>query len=666
MPQAMRLIMRLIRPAALFLLIVAAGLAALLVFRTTWTGWLLPWLLEQAGLQQVELEIAHWKRDELAIAAFSAVLPGEAGQGATACTVQNLRLTHHLHGLLRGKLDRLSIERAELHLPPSQPSRRTATAPTPADPPGAGFRFTPEIPGTLPFRSLEIQELELVYGPESQRRRLVVTALADTAGTSAPRLRMAVLPGPAAPQAELLLEKNRLSARLKLDLAELAPLVSTGVRTPLRGSLEAVVEGTLSPSGTDLTLAPSSRLRLRRFATPGISLAAVDLGLKGRVHLDGKDWTLELQPSSAWEISGLHSGTLHLAPVRCTSPKLQLRLTPHAVHASWSFGLPQVAGRLHLACTTARTGAQEGQCTLRTPEALRLVDPARRPPLILKPALPLTLSGGQLSLNLLAQWRTAQPLALQGRISCAEGTGTIAGLPFSGLQLNQQLHLLPRLASTGPGNLRVARIGGPVPVANLDVRAAFRQQPSRNGNGFELRLHRAEARLLGGTASARDCLYTSSAATTTCPVQLDRLDLHELSALLLNNEDLHITGSVRGSLPLALESEGLRMRQGHLESMGGGQIRYTPAGKPDMESGLSATAFKALSDLRYRELTADLDYAPDGELVIAARIEGTAPQLDSHRPVQLNLNLSQNLLSLLKSLQYSQRLSSELDRQLNK
>jgi hypothetical protein len=59
-----------------------------------------------------------------------------------------------------------------------------------------------------------------------------------------------------------------------------------------------------------------------------------------------------------------------------------------------------------------------------------------------------------------------------------------------------------------------------------------------------------------------------------------------------------------------------------------------------------------------------VDYLPDGLLTIALQLQGKNPKLEGGRPVHLNITTEQNLLSLLKSLQYSQSLSSELDRKI--
>ena len=57
-------------------------------------------------------------------------------------------------------------------------------------------------------------------------------------------------------------------------------------------------------------------------------------------------------------------------------------------------------------------------------------------------------------------------------------------------------------------------------------------------------------------------------------------------------------------------------------------------------------------------------YQPDGTLNVQFHIEGKSPSLDTNRPVHLNINSEQNVLSLLESLKYTQGLNDELDQRL--
>ena len=73
---------------------------------------------------------------------------------------------------------------------------------------------------------------------------------------------------------------------------------------------------------------------------------------------------------------------------------------------------------------------------------------------------------------------------------------------------------------------------------------------------------------------------------------------------------------------------------------------------------------EALGDFRYDILQATADYHRDGTLNLNFHIEGTSPRLETSRPVHLNINSEQNVLSLLQSLEYAEGLNQSLDRRI--
>ena len=129
-------------------------------------------------------------------------------------------------------------------------------------------------------------------------------------------------------------------------------------------------------------------------------------------------------------------------------------------------------------------------------------------------------------------------------------------------------------------------------------------------------------------------------------------------------EGLEVGGRIDGFLPVRSGSKGAGVANGTLTNAGPGVIRYTPSSEALKGSPYSEMVLKALEDYRYDKLAADVDFRPSGALRIGLRLEGKSPALKTDRPVHLNIDSEQNLLSLLKSLQYSQGLTSELNRKV--
>ena len=99
-----------------------------------------------------------------------------------------------------------------------------------------------------------------------------------------------------------------------------------------------------------------------------------------------------------------------------------------------------------------------------------------------------------------------------------------------------------------------------------------------------------------------------------------------------------------------------------------GTIRYNPAAGTDQlkQNPITGIALDALKDFRYSHLSADVNFTPEGMLTIKLQLEGTSPELDTKRPVHLNINTEQNLLSLLKSLRYAEGVSESIDQKVRR
>ena len=123
-----------------------------------------------------------------------------------------------------------------------------------------------------------------------------------------------------------------------------------------------------------------------------------------------------------------------------------------------------------------------------------------------------------------------------------------------------------------------------------------------------------------------------------------------------------------GRLPLTINADGISISGGSINSVSpGGTIHYAPEGgtgalqntAPQMQLML-----QALRDFRYDRFSAETHYSPDGNLLLQMRLEGKSPHIDNNRPIHLNINLEQNILSLLKSLRYTDGLNKALDKRV--
>ncbi|NTU97136.1 MAG: hypothetical protein HGA62_04880, partial [Chlorobiaceae bacterium] len=63
--------------------------------------------------------------------------------------------------------------------------------------------------------------------------------------------------------------------------------------------------------------------------------------------------------------------------------------------------------------------------------------------------------------------------------------------------------------------------------------------------------------------------------------------------------------------------------------------------------------YEALSNFLYVQLHSSISMAPDGKSIITIRLRGNNPDFQGGRLVEMNINVEQNLLDLLRSLSIS-------------
>lgn len=75
---------------------------------------------------------------------------------------------------------------------------------------------------------------------------------------------------------------------------------------------------------------------------------------------------------------------------------------------------------------------------------------------------------------------------------------------------------------------------------------------------------------------------------------------------------------------------------------------------------------KALSNFQYQVLEVNSDYQAGGDLLLKVRLEGKNPDWQGGQPVNLNLNLQENIPALLRSLQLSDEISEKVRKHYQK
>lgn len=128
------------------------------------------------------------------------------------------------------------------------------------------------------------------------------------------------------------------------------------------------------------------------------------------------------------------------------------------------------------------------------------------------------------------------------------------------------------------------------------------------------------------------------------------------------------TGSLNGTLPVSFVNGAALIRNGHLATPGGGVIRYIPPAEDSpLQKGQSFQTdllLSAVEDFQYDILTLDLNNKDERVLEVILHLRGRNPKLYNGQIIELNINLTGNLLEAIQSSLDIYSLPERLEEQL--
>lgn len=303
-------------------------------------------------------------------------------------------------------------------------------------------------------------------------------------------------------------------------------------------------------------------------------------------------------------------------------------------------------------------------------ELAELSLPEAQPLLALIPGWPplLSLEKGRLNLNF--QLAYAGGLTGSGQLTLQESDGIYATAFFRDLDLAIPFRLVSPEdagAETGGPLLRagitatIAEFNPGVALAPVRAELAYQGLLSDPGQG-RLAIDLLTADLLGGRISAEPTSLALAAPAGQVDLEVAGVDLERILAIH-PVEGLYGSGLIDGRLPLRWGPEGFGTSAGTLAARPpGGQLRYDSraAAALALRNPAIKLVLDTLADFNYNVLTAGVDYREDGTLNLALRLEGSNPAFERGRPVHLEINLEENIPTLLASLQLANRISDTI------
>jgi hypothetical protein len=276
---------------------------------------------------------------------------------------------------------------------------------------------------------------------------------------------------------------------------------------------------------------------------------------------------------------------------------------------------------------------------------------------------PFDITAGLVSGSGRLVWQ--QAVDLHGIVQLEKLGGYYKQVAFAGLNGEVALEWINSkgagLRTSKDAQLRVDVVDVGFPVEKIAMRFALAPHP-RTVMPL-VRVQQFNAQLLGGQARSGPFELDFGREKNTFVVQLEQIGLNEIMKLE-QQQGLAGSGMLDGQIPIEISSAGIVVSQGQLSARApGGSIRYTPTAKVAAlaQSNPSVNiVVKALSNFQYHLLDVKTDYQPGGELNLQVRLQGKNPDWQEGQPVHLNLNLEENILTLLRSLQMSDDISERV------
>ena len=640
------------------LLIWLAGIIALLGLCYASLPWVLVGLIKHnlaaRGLSDIKLRVDHpnWHGIRLHSLAFTAI----AGEQQFFCEVPNVEVTYHLMELVTGTVARIRVPVVAVRIQSAAGS--------------APFGQTTALPLATLLSGQWLSQLPV--------RELLLEQLSAEARTPADTVYTLQLSG------ELRDAQLQVNGDIRLPKPAQRPIVFS-INAQHTGEVRLLV------SSIDQTATPMLDLRVNPVAVDKDSLKQDPIDLNGvlTAKLDTLvPMVLPLLGAADWK-AGLEGYLKSHWQAKVTDSHWQVT-GEAAVHALGGRWRDQVLPRGEL---TSKFDVDSQRVTLSS--TLRVAEQAvvletkgvhqfasgdGHADLTLRPVVfsdagfvlsrlrkdwpyPFDITAGRVSGSGRLVWQKAivRQLEPQIFIKLNKLGGHYSNMIFAGLSGELALTYGEGVRTSKDAQLHIDVVDIGFPVEKIDVRFALAPLPK---TVLPLvRVQSFNAQLLGGTARSGPFELNFGRDKNAFVVQLEQIGLNDIMKLE-QQEGLEGSGVLDGQIPIEISSKDIFVTHGQLSARKpGGVIRYTPTPKVAALAQSNASVgmmVKALSNFRYQVLDVISNYKPGGDLTLQVRLEGKNPDWQRGQPVNLNLNLHENIPALLRSLQLSEDITERV------
>lgn len=229
---------------------------------------------------------------------------------------------------------------------------------------------------------------------------------------------------------------------------------------------------------------------------------------------------------------------------------------------------------------------------------------------------------------------------------------------LEGLNSHFHLQVSPKQLQLELTELHLAQANPGIPLGPVQLSGHY-SAPLHALTQGRLQLRKAQAELMGGNLHLAAGQWNLAAGPLLLPIEVRGLELEQLF-ILYPTEGLAGTGTLDGRLPLQISQQGVTIAQGQLSARApGGQLQFHSARIRALGRSNPAMQLvtQSLEDFRFTVLSSQVDYNRDGKLNLSMRLEGQNPAIEQGRPIHFNINLEEDIPTLLASLQLTDKVS---------
>ncbi|WP_454256537.1 intermembrane phospholipid transport protein YdbH family protein [Pseudomonas sp. Marseille-Q8238] len=253
-----------------------------------------------------------------------------------------------------------------------------------------------------------------------------------------------------------------------------------------------------------------------------------------------------------------------------------------------------------------------------------------------------------------------QPLALQVGLQFSGLDGIYDRSELRGVSGRLDLALRGQALTLDVPDLQIQLANPGLPIGPLQFQGRYSAKLDRPQAG-QLQWQKAQAGLFNGQAWLAPGQLDLSRPSQQVPLQLKGVQLAEVFRVY-PAEGLAGRGTLDGELPLLIDAKGVRVEHGSLAAREPGYLQFRSQkiqalgrSNPSMQ-----LVVDALDDFHYQVLDSAVSYDEQGKLTLALRLQGRNPDLEKGRPINLNVNLEEDIPALLTSLQLTDKVSETI------